>query len=506
MGGGLQGDTPPRPRLGWVSTRTRPAPPRSLPPRVPHRGPGSSLRRATGSPPQAADWSGLSGLSAWSPPRDEGHPPPGPSDNGPTRSVGARRAVDRPGRRRGRADQGALLHRAGRQSRHAQRPAAAVRGGRAPRRGGARAARPVPAGLPAAARVARPAGRRARRRPGRGRARLRVLQQHRQLLLGGQRDDRGAAIRRLAGPARTLGRRPGPGHGRVRPRRRLVRPARTRAVAAAVAGPRALDLAAAPPAVGRYTVPAAGPGRVRRVGAEPPAAAARDSASRVGRGRPARCGRRRAGHRDRGHHRAHPPGRRREPPLPRRTGGHGTDRRRRRRDRAGLPERGRHRASTAGSWACPGVHVAPLPVASYTIGQVSPATTGTFAVHASVTLTDGSTDEVVYLVGPRTAGAGCLQQQSVTSTGTAQTTGPSVPPTTVPPPATAPAPAVAPADVPAVPSAAEPTRPPRRCPARRHRPRSSRTPTPAQPRPAPRSSSSGSRRAWTPRGGPRSAA
>jgi hypothetical protein len=100
-------------------------------------------------------------------------------------------------------------------------------------------------------------------------------------------------------------------------------------------------------------------------------------------------------------------------------------------------------------WDCPGAAITPLAVSSYAIGDVSPATTGTFDVHASVTLTDGSTDVVVYRVDSAAAGTGCLATQ--TGQPAARTTPPVATPTASPAPA-------APADVPILPSAAQPVR------------------------------------------------
>lgn len=93
-------------------------------------------------------------------------------------------------------------------------------------------------------------------------------------------------------------------------------------------------------------------------------------------------------------------------------------------------------ASGAAPDSCDGQPLDPESAQSYTIDDVSPETSGSFAVSATVTLADGSTELVTYYVGESNDGSACLEQDD------AQTQSP-------PPP-------TEPTDVPSVPSRDEP--------------------------------------------------
>jgi hypothetical protein len=99
-------------------------------------------------------------------------------------------------------------------------------------------------------------------------------------------------------------------------------------------------------------------------------------------------------------------------------------------------------------WDCTGAVIIAPAVSSYAIDAVSPATTGAFDVHVTVTLTDGSIGDIVYRVDPAGAGSaarnGCLSAET-------SVPAPSGPLNTSPVPAATHAPAQ-PADVPSVPT------------------------------------------------------
>jgi hypothetical protein len=84
------------------------------------------------------------------------------------------------------------------------------------------------------------------------------------------------------------------------------------------------------------------------------------------------------------------------------------------------------------------------PVATYSIDQVTPQTSGDYAVYATVTLDDGSTDTVYFIVTTSAGGETCADASTITFTQTAQSS------TNAPSPQ-----AAKPEDVPSLPSYGE---------------------------------------------------
>lgn len=96
---------------------------------------------------------------------------------------------------------------------------------------------------------------------------------------------------------------------------------------------------------------------------------------------------------------------------------------------------------------CPNGTADSLTVQNYSIGQVTPDTTGRFQVTATVTLADGSADEVTYTVDSNPSGGACISASTET---------PDTPPTPTDSPSDSPSAAAAPTDVPSVPAGTDP--------------------------------------------------
>jgi hypothetical protein len=100
---------------------------------------------------------------------------------------------------------------------------------------------------------------------------------------------------------------------------------------------------------------------------------------------------------------------------------------------------------------CDGSAMPQLTIQNYTIDQISEDSPGTsYAILADVTLDDGSTEQVRFVVGEDSSGAGCVRTSTIQQTG--QT--PAAP--SAPAPTLAPAQVTEPGDVPNVPSSNDP--------------------------------------------------